>query len=535
MPAWNPVDRLVGFFNPRAGLRRVIARQLLQRAYEAASPRDSWRPRRGGASPQADHFADATILRAKARALVQNVPYVAASMDALVANVVGTGIVPRFTGDQADRLNSLFAAWAPVCDADGQLDFFGLQAAAYRAMEQDGEGLIRLRPRRLDDGLPVPLQLQLLEIDWLDHTKNSLAPGGPDTAAPGNIIVEGIEYDQLGRVFGYWLWDRHPGDVSTLTGLRNFSKRVPAASIIHLFDPKRPGQRRGITRLAAIIARTRDMQLYEDAELSRKNLETRLSVLVQGEAPDLANPNQAGGTTDTADPSLARKTGDLGELASGSITELPGGTQITTVEPKPAGGYVEYLVHNLHIITAALGVTYEMATGDMTQANFSQSRIRQSDVRRGFEHTQWIVLVPRMCGPLAAAFVNFAQLGGKVPMNAKFGVEHDPPKWDYVNPLQEAQADALQVANGLSSLSGKLRAKGENPQKVFQELADDFAKLRELGVLDILMFLQKGTLRITDQTNDANVVSASQSSANDTAQDLAGRPTPKVTGSVEEP
>jgi hypothetical protein len=43
-------------------------------------------------------MADATKLRAKARALVQNVPYIAASMDALVDNVVGTGIVPRFTG-----------------------------------------------------------------------------------------------------------------------------------------------------------------------------------------------------------------------------------------------------------------------------------------------------------------------------------------------------------------------------------------------------------------------------------------------------
>jgi lambda family phage portal protein len=502
MGSANAVDRLVGFFNPGAGLRRVIARQLLQRAYEAASPRDTWRPRRAGASPQADHFADANILRAKARALVQNVPYIAASMDALVANVVGTGIVPRFTGDQAKKLQDIFAQWAPVCDADGQLDFFGMQAAAYRAMEQDGEVLIRLRPRRLDDGLPVPLQLQLLEIDWLDHTKNTPTAGGGGAAA-GNMIIEGIEYDQLGRVFGYWIWDRHPGDLHTLTGFRSFSKRVPAASIIHLFDPKRPGQRRGITKLAAIIARTRDMQLYEDAELARKNLETRLSVFVSGDAADMANPNQVGGSTSgRADPSYARSSGELGELPSGAMTELPAGTQVTTLEPKPAGGLVEYLTYNLHIVTALLGVTYEMATGDMSQVNFSSARVRQQDVRRGFEHTQWLILIPRMAGPLATAFAETAKLAGKIPMGAKYGVEHDPPAWDYVNPLQEAQGDAMQIANGLGSISGKLRAKGLNADKVFDELASDFAKLKEKGVLDILLFLQKGTLRVTDQSGD---------------------------------
>jgi capsid protein len=123
-----------------------------------------------------------------------------------------------------------------------------------------------------------------------------------------------------------------------LRGVRNFSKRVPAESIIHLFDPKRPGQRRGITRLAPIIARTRDTQLYEDAELARKNLETRLSVLVSGDASQMANELQLGGTAGAADAALARRTGELGELASGAITEVPAGSRSTPwSRSQPAG------------------------------------------------------------------------------------------------------------------------------------------------------------------------------------------------------
>ena len=42
----NIIDRLVGFINPRAGLLRTVAREQLSRAYEGASRRDGWRPRR---------------------------------------------------------------------------------------------------------------------------------------------------------------------------------------------------------------------------------------------------------------------------------------------------------------------------------------------------------------------------------------------------------------------------------------------------------------------------------------------------------
>lgn len=510
----NALDRLIGIFDPSRGLRRVRDRTLLQRAYEAASPRDSWKPRRGGASAQADHFADAAILRTKARALVQNVPYIATSLDALVANVIGTGITPRFTGPAAGVLNKLWAQWVSVADADARLDFYGLEAVAYRAMEQDGEVLIRVRPRQAGDGLPVPFQVQLLEIDWLDSTRNSLL-GGSEGIPAGNVVIEGIEYDPLGKVAAYWLWNQHPGDATLLRGFRNFSKRVPAfingiPTVIHLFDPKRPGQGRGITRLAPVIARTRDTQLLEDAHLARKNLESRMSVLVSGDASLMANEFQAGSSSaaGNADVALARRTGDLGELASGSITEIPAGNEVTFVDPKATPGHVDDIKHHLHIITAALGVTYEMATGDMTEVNFSSARVRQGDVRRGFEHTQWMVFIPRHLRPLCDAFVAYVQLAGKVRPGVEYGVEYDTPKWDYVNPQQEANADALQVATGLSSLSSKLRARGENPEKVFAEIGADFEKLKGMtvgtgdaatNVLDILFFLQKGSLRIADK------------------------------------
>ena len=476
----NFIDRVIGYVNPHAGVARHIARRQLQRAYEAASPRDGWRPRRAGASANADHKADARTLRVKARALVQNVPYIWAGMDGLVAATVGEGIVPRPTGPEKERLSKLLKSWIKVCDADGRFDLFGMTKAAYWAMEQDGEVLVRKRTRRASDSLQVPLQLQLLEIDWLDSARSG--------TINGNQIVNGIEYDTLGAVAAYYLWDQHPGEVAVARG-RTQSQRVPANQIIHLFNPERPGQGRGITRLARVIARTRDLQVYEDAELARKNLESRLSVLATGDVNAMDNPASMGGGGETQAAGIR----DLGELGGGSIFGMPNGMEFTVVEPKAAPGYVEYVKFALHLIAAGMGVPYHFLTGDMSVVNYSSARVRIIDFRRSVTQMQWLTLIPKLLVPIYDAFVEHAHLAGLIRTPDK-SVDFSPPKWDYVNPEQDVKADLAEIGGGLSSFSEKLRQRGYDPDVVFAELQGDIDKLKSMGILDTLLFMQRGNL-----------------------------------------
>lgn len=493
------IDRFVGWIDPHRGLARHFARQRLARAYEAASPRDGWRPRRAGASANADHAADAGAIRSKARALYQNVPYITAGIDGHVAATVGTGILPRATGRGAEKLNALLADWSKVCDADGQLDLAGLTAAAHRAMEIDGEVLVRLRPRRLSDGLPVPLQLQLLEIDWLDSSKTGVNGG--------NAVVNGIEYDPLGKRVAYWLFDAHPGDAATFAALRrSASSRVPADKIIHLYSPARPGQGRGFSRLAPVIARVRDLQLYEDAEIARKNLESRLSVLASGDVAGMRAP------PGEEDPQ--KGLSDLGDLASGGITQLPPGVNVTVVEPTAAPGYTDYVKHQLHLIAAGMTVPYEMLTGDMREVNFSSARVRLLDYRRSVQQLQWLVLIPKLLDRIWRAFVDAAELAGSVAV-ADYSVDYSPPKWDYVNPEQDVKADIAEISAGLSTLSEKLRIRGYNPETVFAEYQQDIERLKAGGIFDVLMFLQRGT------TPDAQQQQAAGQSAR-ALEDLQG-------------
>lgn len=486
----NILDRIVGWVSPQAGIARHFARRRLERAYEAASPRDPWRPRRAGASANADHQADARMLRNKARALVQNVPYCTAALAGLVSATIGTGIVPRATGAEKDTLNKLFKEWSKVCDADGRFDYYGMQKAADAALEQDGEVLVRLRPRRPTDGLPVPLQLQLLEIDWLDSER--MGTNG------GNQIVNGIEYDALGAVTAYYLWDQHPGDTALIRGRKAQSSRVPAKNIIHLFSPERPGQGRGFSRFGPVIARVRDLQLYEDAELARKNLESRLGVLASGDISQMENPAALG----DGGAGQAQGARDLGELAGGGIVGMPGGMNFTVIEPKAVPGYVDYVKYQLHLIGAGLGVPYEMLTGDMAEVNFSSARVRLLDFRRAIQQIQWLVLIPKLLVPIHEAFVEAAYLAGKI-RTRDMAVDFSPPKWDYVNPEQDVKADLAEIGAGLSTISEKLRQRGYDPDVVMNEWKTDYDKLKALGILETMLFMQRGNLpTASNQSNE---------------------------------
>ncbi|MCD8514639.1 MAG: phage portal protein [Burkholderiaceae bacterium] len=482
----NIIDRVIGYFSPLAGVRRLAAREVLtKRAYEGASRADGWAPRRAGASANTDHAADAGELRSRARALYQNVPYIKRGINARVENAIGTGISPRSLakGAMRRRVDELWDQWQSVADADGVSDLYGLWARAYRALRLDGEVLMRLRPRSPDDGLPVPLQVQLLEIDYLDSSKNG--------AVGGNTVINGIEYNPIGQVTAYWLFNEHPGDIKTVRGLRS-SVPVPANRIIHLFKADRPGAKRGVSTLASVIARVRDLQNYEDAELARKNLETRLSVLASGDISQMAAPEAGQGVA----------TGSLGELPSGGVTSVPPGVNLTVIEPKAAPGYEAYVKHQLHLIAAGMEVTYEMLTGDMTGVNFSSARVALIDFRRSVEQEQWLELIPHMTR-LWREFIDTAVLAGALPRR-EYAVDWSTPKWDYVNPLQEVNADNAEIAGGLSSISEKLRRRGYKPDLVFEEIASDFKTLNDSGVLPMLLAMKSGNVAALSPLGDSS-------------------------------
>ena len=236
-------------------------------AYEGAA--HTRRTRRWNApttTPNDSMLASLPDLRDRSRAAVRNDGIARSAIEKLVSNIIGTGIKPQSLAPDAGfrrDLQRLWLRWTSESDADGQLDWYGQQAQATRAWLESGEVFCRLRYRLPTDGLAVPLQVQLLETEMcpLDHNVFS---------ARGNRVRAGVEFDAVGRRRSYFFYRVRPGAASDMDTWEKV--QVRAEDVIHLYDPQRPGQIRGIPHLVAALVRLWELDKYDDAQLLRQQL-----------------------------------------------------------------------------------------------------------------------------------------------------------------------------------------------------------------------------------------------------------------------
>ena len=451
----------------------------------------AWMPGNPGAV--AAMLATNAELRGKSRDLVRRNAWAQAGIEAFVANAVGTGIKPQsLSGDERFKaeIQVLWRDWAEEADAAGQTDFYGLQALACRAMLEGGECLIRLRPRRPEDGLSVPLQLQLLEPEHLPISLNTDLPSG-------NVVRSGIEFDSLGRRVAYHLYRSHPEDgrLAPMSGQGGVDTvRVDAKEIIHLFRVLRPGQIRGEPWLSRALVKLNELDQYDDAELVRKKTAAMFAGFVTRANPE---DNLMGeGASDADGISLAGlEPGTLQILEPGTLQILEPGEDIKFSDPADVGGsYSEFLRTQFRAVAAAIGITYEQLTGDLTSVNYSSIRAGMLEFRRRCEMVQHGVLVHQMCRPVWAAWMKQAVLAGALdaPGFARGGparrrqylaVKWIPQGWQWVDPEKEFKAMLLAIRAGLMSRSEAISAFGYDAEDVDREIAADNQRADDLGLI----------------------------------------------------
>ena len=424
-------------------------------------------------------------LRTKSRDLVRRNAWAQAALDAFVANAVGTGIKPQSLSDDESFKTSaqaLWRDWTEEADAAGQTDFYGLQALACRSMLEGGECLIRLRPRRAEDGLSVPLQLQLLESEHLPIHLNTDLPSG-------NVVRSGIEFDSLGRRVAYHLYRSHPEDgrlapMSNQGGMDTV--RVDAREIAHLYRVLRPGQIRGEPWLSRALVKLNELDQYDDAELVRKKTAAMFAGFVTRQNPE---DNLMGEGTANAE-GIA-----LAGMEPGTLQILEPGEDIKFSDPADVGGsYAEFLRTQFRAVAAAIGITYEQLTGDLTGVNYSSIRAGLLEFRRRCEMLQHSVLVHQMCRPVWAAWMRQAVLAGA--LDAPGFVRGDaarrrqylqakwiPQGWQWVDPEKEYKAMLLAIRAGLMSRSEAISSSGYDAEDIDREIAADHKRADELGLV----------------------------------------------------
>lgn len=463
--------------------RRMFGGHPLHEAAGAGRRSFAWLPSNPGAV--AAMTATQTELRTKSRDLVRRNAWANAALESYVANAIGTGIKPQSLVTEPslrERIQKLWRDWTLDADAAGLTDFYGLQALACRAMLEGGEALVRIRYRRKEDGLAVALQLQVLEPEHLPVTLNT-------TAENGNVIRAGIEFDRLGRRVAYHLYRTHPEDgaLAPMSGNGGMeTARIDASEILHMFRPLRPGQIRGEPWLARALVKLNELDQYDDAELVRKKTAAMFAGFITRLAPE---DNLMG--EGSADPNGVALAG----LEPGTLQILEPGEDVKFSQPADVGAsYAEFLRMQFRAVAAAMGVTYEQLTGDLTQVNYSSIRAGLLEFRRRCEALQHGVIVHQLCRPIWQAFIEQAVLegalslpgyarGGQAQRREYLAVKWIPQGWQWVDPQKEFNAMLTAMRAGLLSRSEAISSFGYDAEDVDREIAADNARADALGLV----------------------------------------------------
>lgn len=414
----TPIDRLVGWLDPRAGLRRAQARAAFSAlsSYEGAR-RDkpsmlTWNPY--ASSADAATLYDLPTLRARARDLARNNPIATGAVDTQLDHVVGWGLEARARIDRevlelddeaadaweraADREWRLHADSTDI-DATGQATFGELQGLAFRSALEGGD-VFALRTWSDRPGSLYAQRWQLVEAERACNPNNQA-----DTPA----LAGGIETDGTAPTKIHFR-SRHPSDLANAT---DSWRSIPVAgdyglrNVLHVVPRTRPDQRRGVPFVAPIIESLRQLDNYTRAELMAAVVNSCFALTSVGLDDDDAGDDVAGGAAAAGSERRLRIS------EPGSINELEPGQEVKGFTPgRPNAAFDPFVKAITELMGVGLNIPAEVLMRRFS-ASYSASRAALEMLWMA-TRTRRVWLVRSFCRPVRDAVITEAVLRGRL-------------------------------------------------------------------------------------------------------------------------
>jgi len=505
----NLIDRAMEYFSPVRAAKRLCARTYLAVAggYEGGD-----RTRRGLAGTKinigdadSNILKDIKTLRGHSSDLIRNNPMAVGAISTNCTNVVGTGIMfhSRLDGDilglseeeadiqetQIEREWHLFAT-STECDITRTQNFNGIVNLAFRSVLEKGDTFVNL-PFLARNGLsPYELRMQIIEGERVCNK---------DYVHDTPTLIAGVEKTREGAAKAYHVLNMHPGSYRQMQKKQEwqvipvYGKNSGRKNILHIYNPQRPGQTRGIPYLAPVIESLYQLGRYTHSELMAAVLSSMMTFFLKserGSSIDLI-PDINSSVSGASDPALNYQTNDL-ELGYGTAVGLPVGTSIDTTTPgRPNQAFDPFFTAIVRQIAVGLELPFEVLIKHFT-ASYSASQAAMLDAYRTFTvRRKW--LTEMLCMPVFEAFMEEAILKGRIyapgffgdPLirQAYLGAEWTGPAKAHINPLIEVNASKEKIDMGLSTLQAETALYGGDWEQNHKQSVREYKRRKADGLI----------------------------------------------------
>ncbi len=408
------------------------------------------------------------------------------------------GLVDHETIIEAQRnIEAFFSIWgedAIYCDHYHISDLAEIERQAMTMLVEHDEFFALIRIARIDGGIYLPT-IQLISPRMIT------SPMMTDT----DRIIQGIEVDSKGREIAYYIKRMNADE-----GLASSWERIPKYSrygrlqMIHVkVGVQEPNQLRGSSILMPIADGLVQIDRFNEANVAKAVVQSSIGFAITTDKDVEENPNEDI-VQDIVESSTERQESGFGDnvpprgennqtvsIKPGMTLSLPSGRDIKTIESSsPTPDYWSFVNGYLKLMVGGRIPAPEKILKSYL-ASYSASQASMQESQRAFEI--WISL-------LADNFLNivYKQFVWCLASQNLIDVPHffDSPfhkdAWCGVSwygsalihndPVKSAKASILLLNAGLSTYEKECRKNGMDWESVINKLAEERAKIKELGV-----------------------------------------------------
>lgn len=464
--------------------RKAKAAPAVKRSYAAAGNEARYSDfRRSKGSADYELLNGLSAIREKARALARNSATMGRYIQLMQDNVVGSaGFAFRCRVKKQDRtldktlnmrVENAWWEWckAPTVDGHMTMQDFCLQMVATWC--RDGEYFIELVG---GSAWRDQIALNPFEADLCDETLNTVHP------TTGNQIRMGVEVDTYGRPVAYHLLTQHPGDPGWYFAKSNKRyRRVEADRIIHIFERLRPGQTRGEPPTARIVNSIKMLDGYREAEVTGRRIASAVMGFFKRDLPTASDIDALASEQDDATSDF------MMDLEPGTMKSLPPGMSFDKFEA--SGSQTDYKQFEAQIkrdISMGANISAFSLGMETDGVSYSTARsvlIEDRDYyrRRQVFFIQAIVRIFERWLPM-----HMLSESSLIPPSRRVAIleaySFTGRGWDWVDPAKDVKANAEALRTRQTSLSRIAAQRGLDLPDLLQEIADDEAMLKELGL-----------------------------------------------------
>jgi lambda family phage portal protein len=462
------------------GLEGARAEYRVAKASKARSRARGISPMGSGADYHYANEGDFFRVMELARDCDRNDPIVGQGIDRLIDLVMRDGMVcdPDTGSDELDAM--LAADWAEwsesrdACDVSGRASLHTLARLAARHRVVDGDFFLLL----LESG-----QVQGVEAH---RCRTPMNVRNDRRKLP---VVHGVELNQYRRPVRYWFTKDEIRLQDQITKVGEMAQ-VPAydadgdRNVLHIAQPDRVSQTRGVTALVRILETAGQHDDLQWATLVKAQANACFALMVEqegGRAMPTGGVQLGPRDTETSADGFTKV---LEQIAPGMIYRGRPGEKLSGYAPNiPNAEFFDHSRLILTVLAINLGLPVMVLLLDPSETNFSGWRGAMDTAKAGLRRFrrqmveqfyrpiyQWRVRRLLAENPDAA---RLAEVAGVDAFRHFWKPPHDP----YIEPMKDAQADALIIEKGLDSRRNVLASRGLDIAVVDADRVDDQKKL----------------------------------------------------------